>query len=146
MAAELGALIIDGGTQSGVMAMMGEAVARDPGTSQLLGNRTERESSASGNAGASAGSDGPPLEPNHSHFVLVETAMVQRDRDEVGTARASMRRSLQSSSTAARLRRDEALQSVRKDGNSLCLMAREIRGRIERRHPRWSGCEIRRSK
>ena len=31
VAAELGALIIDGGTQSGVMAMMGEAVARIPG-------------------------------------------------------------------------------------------------------------------
>ena len=28
-AAELGALVIDGGTQSGVMAMMGEALARD---------------------------------------------------------------------------------------------------------------------
>src|SRR4030095_15435216 len=37
VAAELGALIIDGGTQSGVMAMMGEAVATRPGTGQLLG-------------------------------------------------------------------------------------------------------------
>ena len=37
VAAELGALIIDGGTQSEVMAMMGEAVARHPGTCQLLG-------------------------------------------------------------------------------------------------------------
>ena len=32
VAAELGALIIDGGTQSGVMAMMGEAVAPYPKT------------------------------------------------------------------------------------------------------------------
>src|SRR5215469_1887565 len=37
VAAELGALIIDGGTQSGVMAMMGEAVAGHPATFQLLG-------------------------------------------------------------------------------------------------------------
>src|SRR5436190_5488597 len=37
VAAELGALIIDGGTQSGVMAIMGEAVAQYPGTCQLLG-------------------------------------------------------------------------------------------------------------
>src|SRR5206468_9458585 len=37
VAAELGALIIDGGTQSGVMAMMGEAVARDGRRSHLLG-------------------------------------------------------------------------------------------------------------
>ena len=36
-AAELGALIIDGGTQFGVMAMMGEAVARNGRKSQLLG-------------------------------------------------------------------------------------------------------------
>ena len=31
VAAELGALIIDGGTQSGVMAMMGQAIADLPG-------------------------------------------------------------------------------------------------------------------
>src|SRR5215475_11137715 len=37
VAAELGALIIDGGTQSGVMEMMGEAVATRAGTCQLLG-------------------------------------------------------------------------------------------------------------
>src|SRR5436190_15048178 len=37
VAAELDALIIDGGTQSGVMAIMGEAVAKHPGTCQLLG-------------------------------------------------------------------------------------------------------------
>ena len=36
-AAEAGALVIDGGTQSGVMAMMGEALARDGRNSQLLG-------------------------------------------------------------------------------------------------------------
>src|SRR5215471_10764564 len=36
-AAELGALVIDGGTQSGVMAMMGEAFARNGRRSQLLG-------------------------------------------------------------------------------------------------------------
>ena len=36
-AAELGALVIDGGTQSGVMAMMGEALARGGQGCQLLG-------------------------------------------------------------------------------------------------------------
>src|ERR1700757_186420 len=36
-AGELRTLIIDGGTQSGVMAMMGEAFARDGRGSQLLG-------------------------------------------------------------------------------------------------------------
>src|SRR5437763_14961842 len=35
--AELGALIIDRGTQSGVMELVGQASARSPRTSQLLG-------------------------------------------------------------------------------------------------------------
>jgi hypothetical protein len=74
VAAELGALIIDGGTQSGVMAMMGEAVARCPGTCQLLGIAPKRKIAHPEIASASAVSDGAPLEPNHSHFVLVESA------------------------------------------------------------------------
>jgi len=73
VAAELGALIIDGGTQSGVMAMMGEAVAARPGTCHLLGIAPEGKIAHPELAGASARSDGTPLEPNHSHFVLVES-------------------------------------------------------------------------
>jgi hypothetical protein len=72
-AAELGALIIDGGTQSGVMAMMGEAVARSPKKCQLLGIAPKGRIAHPEIAGASAVSDGTPLEPNHSHFVLVES-------------------------------------------------------------------------
>src|SRR6266480_3726931 len=49
VAAELGALIIDGGTQSGVMAMMGEAVARDGRRSQLVGDSAKGENHGSGN-------------------------------------------------------------------------------------------------
>jgi TRPM family ion channel len=72
-AAELGALIIDGGTQSGVMAMMGEAVAKDGRRSQLLGMAPAgKVTYPSGPAHASI-ADGAPLEPNHSHFVLVES-------------------------------------------------------------------------
>ncbi len=73
VAAELGALIIDGGTQSGVMAIMGEAVARSPGTSQLLGIAPKGKITHPELSDASARSDGTPLEPNHSHFVLVES-------------------------------------------------------------------------
>jgi hypothetical protein len=73
VAAELGALIIDGGTQSGVMAMMGEAVARHPGKCQLLGIAPKGKIARPEISGASAASDGAPLEPNHSHFVLVES-------------------------------------------------------------------------
>ena len=74
VAAELGALIIDGGTQSGVMAMMGEAVARDGRRSHLLGIAPKGKITDPEIAGATAVADGAPLEPNHSHFVLVESA------------------------------------------------------------------------
>jgi hypothetical protein len=73
VAAELGALIIDGGTQSGVMAMMGEAVARDGRRSHLLGIAPKGKITDPEIAGATAVADGAPLEANHSHFVLVES-------------------------------------------------------------------------
>ena len=73
LAAELGALIIDGGTQSGIMAIMGEAVAATPGTVQLLGVAPKGKITDPEIAGAPKISDGAPLEPNHSHFVLVES-------------------------------------------------------------------------
>ncbi len=73
VAAELGALIIDGGTQSGVMAMMGEAVAQSHTTVQLLGIAPEGKITNPEIAGASKIPEGVSLEPNHSHFVLVES-------------------------------------------------------------------------
>src|SRR5439155_25474221 len=73
VAAELGALIIDAGTQSGVTAMMGEAVAQCPETCQLLGIAPKGKIAHPEISGGSAVSDGTPLEPNHSHFVLVES-------------------------------------------------------------------------
>jgi hypothetical protein len=73
VAAELGALIIDGGTQSGVMAIMGEAIARSPRKCQLLGIAPKGKIRHPEIAGATPVSDGAPLEPNHSHFVLVES-------------------------------------------------------------------------
>jgi SLOG in TRPM, prokaryote len=73
VAFELGGLIIDGGTQSGVMAMMGEAVARSRATIQLLGIAPKGKITNPEIAGASAVSDGAALEPNHSKFVLVES-------------------------------------------------------------------------
>ena len=72
-AAELGALIVDGGTQSGVMAMMGEAVARNGRRSQLLGIVPAGKVTYPGGPAKGGIADGAPLEPNHSHFVLVES-------------------------------------------------------------------------
>ena len=67
-AADASAVIIDGGTESGVMAMMGQGVADRGFKSALIGVApiglvTYPGSSATG---------GTPLDPHHSHFVLVE--------------------------------------------------------------------------
>jgi hypothetical protein len=114
VAAELGALVIDGGTQSGVMAMMGEAVARSPGTSQLLGIAPKGKITNPEIAGASGAADGAPLEPNHSYFVLVES-------DEWGgetTKMLELARAFNAPTVAivvngGAIAADEALQSVR---------------------------------
>src|SRR5207249_663829 len=72
-AAESGALVMDGGTQSGVMAMMGEAVVGDGRRSQLLGIAPAGKVTYPGGPSDAGNADGAPLEPNHSHFVLVES-------------------------------------------------------------------------
>ena len=81
-AAEAGALVIDGGTQSGVMAMMGEALAREGRESQLLGIAPAGKVTYPGGPKDANIGDGAPLEPNHSHFVLVES---DEWGDETGT-------------------------------------------------------------
>jgi hypothetical protein len=69
----LGALIVDGGTQSGVMAIMGEAVARCGRGCQLLGIAPAGKVTYPGAPSEAGIADGASLEPNHSHFVLVES-------------------------------------------------------------------------
>lgn len=66
-AAQANAIIIDGGTQSGVMAMMGEGVAARGYKSMLVGVAPASKVTYPGNSAT-----GVSLEPNHSHFVLVE--------------------------------------------------------------------------
>ena len=82
VAAEAGALVIDGGTQSGVMAMVGEALARDGRDSQLLGIAPIGKVTYPGGPNDANIGGGAPLEPNHSHFVLVES---NEWGDETGT-------------------------------------------------------------
>lgn len=121
-AAELGALIIDGGTQSGVMAMMGEAVARHPGTSQLLGIAPKGKVTHPEIAGASAVSDGAPLEPNHSHFVLVESAEWGGETGKMlDLARAFNAPIVAILVNGGAIAADEALQSVRNGWQLLVL-------------------------
>ena len=67
-AAEANALVIDGGTQAGVMSLMGEGIAAHNYRSTLVGVAPAAKVSYEGSPHA----DGVPLEPNHSHFALVD--------------------------------------------------------------------------
>jgi hypothetical protein len=74
VAAGVGALILDGGTKSGVMALMGEAVAEGRYQAVLLGMAPAGKVTYPGDDLAPGESMGrTPLDPNHSHFVLVES-------------------------------------------------------------------------
>jgi hypothetical protein len=69
---EAEALIIDGGTKSGVMEIMGRAVADAGRRSALLGIAPASKVAATDQPSNSDGDDKAPLDPNHSHFVLVD--------------------------------------------------------------------------
>ncbi len=73
IAASARALIIDGGTQAGVMAIIGQAVAGQQRRPTLLGVAPAGSVAYPGKPTGMSGSEGVPLDPNHSHFVLVET-------------------------------------------------------------------------
>jgi hypothetical protein len=127
-AAELGALVIDGGTESGVMAMMGEAVAQDGRRSQLLGIAPKGKITHPEIAGASPVSDGAPLEPNHSHFVLVESAEWGGETGKMlELARAFNAPTVAILVNGGAIAADEALQSVR---NGWQLLVVEGSGRF----------------
>lgn len=100
-AAQAGALVIDGGTDSGVMRLMGRAIAGGGRRTPLLGVSpgglvSYPRADEGGGEGLQGGERGPeegrtPLEPNHTHFVLVEsdrwggeTEMIFRLAEELG--------------------------------------------------------------
>ena len=128
VAAELGALIIDGGTQSGVMAIMGEAVAQSHTTVQLLGIAPEGKITNPEIAGASKIPEGASLEPNHSHFVLVKS----NDWGGETTTMLELARAFKAQTVAilvngGAIAGDEALQSAR---NGWPLLVIEGSGRF----------------
>jgi hypothetical protein len=73
VAAAVGALIIDGGTQAGVMAIMGRVMAEGGYPSPLLGVAPAGKVSYPGAPAANGMGNSAPLDPNHSYFVLVES-------------------------------------------------------------------------
>jgi SLOG in TRPM, prokaryote len=127
-AAQLGALVMDGGTQSGVMAMMGEAVARDGRRSQLLGVAPAGKVTYSGGPSDAGLADGAPLEPNHSHFVLVESNEWGGETSKMlELARAFNAPIVAILVNGGAIAADEALQSVR---NAWQLIVIEGSGRF----------------
>jgi SLOG in TRPM, prokaryote len=128
VAADSGALIIDGGTQSGVMKIMGEALAAHPGTCQLLGIAPKGKIAHPEILGASAVSDGAPLEPHHSHFVLVESNEWGGETPKMlELARAFNAPTVAVLVNGGAIAADEALQSVR---NGWQLLVIEGSGRF----------------
>ena len=114
VAAELGALIIDGGTQSGIIAIMGEAVGQSHARVELLGIAPKGKITNPEIAGPSKISDGASLEPNHSHFVLVESnAWGGETTTMLELARAINAPIVAILVNGGRVAADEALQSVR---------------------------------
>lgn len=73
IASSLDALIIDGGTQAGVMALIGLGVAHQRHKPTLLGVAPAGTVIYPGKSTNKINSQAAPLDPNHSHFVLVET-------------------------------------------------------------------------
>ena len=63
-------IIIDGGTQSGVMQIMGESLAEENDSIRLIGVAPESKVSYAGKTGK----DLAALDPNHTDFFLVEGA------------------------------------------------------------------------
>jgi hypothetical protein len=72
-ASALDALVIDGGTESGVMALMGQGVAQQEQKPVLLGVSPQGKVSYPGKTGGAGEEETGPLDPNHAYFVLVET-------------------------------------------------------------------------
>ncbi len=71
-AAQSGSYMIDGGTQSGVMALMGKAVAEREDNSVLIGIAPEGKVRYPGYIHAGSDNHSTSLESHHTHFILVE--------------------------------------------------------------------------
>jgi hypothetical protein len=72
VAVDSGALIMDGGTQAGVMEIIGQGVADRGRKSPLLGITPAGKVTYPGGPAPGSIEDGAALDPNHSHFALAD--------------------------------------------------------------------------
>lgn len=73
-AIDVNAVIIDGGTNSGVMSLVGQAVADRGRRTSLIGVAPKAKVTYPGGPEEGSIEGGAALDPNHSHFVLAEGA------------------------------------------------------------------------
>ncbi len=123
-AAEAGAVIIDGGTDAGVMAMIGQGVADRGHQAALLGVAPEGAVTYPGGTVEAGATGTVPLDQNHSHFVLTEgstwgseTGLMYALADHLGKNVPVLTVLINGGSVA----RDEVVQSVRRGWPILVL-------------------------
>jgi hypothetical protein len=112
----IGALIMDGGTHAGVMAMMGQGVADRGRKTALVGVAPAGKVSYPDGPADGSIAEGAALDPNHSHFVLVESCAWGGELETmyaVAEALAIIVPVVTVLINGGPLARDEVLQSVR---------------------------------
>jgi len=81
LAIESKSLIIDGGTDTGVMSLAGMAIADRDWKTNLLGVAPENMVHYPGKPENNNATRGYPLEPNHSHFILLKAENFGGEKD-----------------------------------------------------------------
>jgi len=115
-AATSDALIIDGGTEAGVMEMMGQGVADRGRKSLLLGVAPAGKVTYPDGPDEDSIADGAPLDPNHSHFVLVESDEWGGETDTMYELASALAKEIPVVTVLANggdITKDEVLRSVR---------------------------------
>ena len=114
LAAEEGIAIINGGTQAGVMRIIGEEHARAGSSAPLIGVCPATLVSW---PGGPSGSDLVPLEPNHTHFVLTDGEHWGAETEAMFALAAALSRdglpSLAILANGGPIAYDEVLQDIR---------------------------------
>jgi hypothetical protein len=114
-AADAEALIIDGGTQAGVMQIMGQSIVDRGRKSSLLGVAPAGKVTYPGGPPVT-GNDSAPLDPNHSHFVLVDGKEWGSETETLFELAAAFNKPvLAILVNGGAIAKDELLQSVRQN-------------------------------
>ena len=114
-AADAEALIIDGGTQAGVMQIMGQSIVDRGRKSSLLGVAPAGKVTYPGGPSVPA-NDSAPLDPNHSHFVLVDGNEWGSETETLFELAAAFNKPMLAILVnGGAIAKDELLQSVRRN-------------------------------